>query len=94
MYVPRHFAMSDRDQLAVVRALVADVHVAQLVTVGSDGVPDATLLPILWEGDEVIAHLARANVHWQRVVEGSPGHPADGPPRGPVVRRRRALDGG
>ncbi len=73
MYVPRHFAMSDGDQLAEVRALVDAVHVAQLVTVGQGGVPDATLLPILWEGDEVIAHLARANPHWQRVVDGAPG---------------------
>ncbi len=73
MYVPRTFAMPADDQLAEVRALVAAVHVALLVTVGSDGVPDATLLPILWGGDEVVAHLARANAHWQRVVDGSPG---------------------
>lgn len=73
VYVPHKFTMPADDQLAEVRALVTAAHVAQLVTVGSDGVPDATLLPILWEGDEVIAHLARANPHWQRVVDGSPG---------------------
>ena len=70
MYVPHHFAVED---LAEIRALVSAVHVGQLVTVGPDGVPDATLLPVLWEGDEVVVHLARANEHWRRIAEGSPG---------------------
>src|SRR3954451_1981775 len=70
MYVPRHFAVEDLDE---VRALVRAVHVGQLVTVGADGTPDATLLPVLWDGDEVVVHLARANEHWRRIVSGSPG---------------------
>jgi transcriptional regulator len=70
MYVPRHFAMPDPDE---VRGLVRSVEVGQLVTVGPDGAPDATLLPILWEGDEVIAHVARANEHWRRITDGTPG---------------------
>ena len=70
MYVPRHFAVEDLEEI---RGLVRDVHVGQLVTVGADGVPDASLLPVLWEGDEVVVHLARANEHWRRVVDGSPG---------------------
>jgi transcriptional regulator len=69
MYVPHHFAMPDLDEA---RALVRSVSVGQLVTVGPDGAPDATLLPILWEGDEVIAHVARANEHWRRITDGTP----------------------
>ena len=70
MYVPHHFALEDLDEI---RSLVRDVHVGQLVTVGPDGVPDATLLPVLWEDDEVVVHLARANEHWRRITDGSPG---------------------
>ena len=70
MYVPHHFALEDLDEI---RSLVRDVHVGQLVTVGPDGVPDATLLPVLWEDDEVVVHLARANDHWRRIADGSPG---------------------
>ena len=70
MYVPHHFALEDLDEI---RSLVSDVHVGQLVTVGPDGVPDATLLPVLWEDDEVVVHLARANEHWRRIADGSPG---------------------
>lgn len=68
LYVPRFNAM-DAD---AVRPFVAGVGVAQLVTVGEDGLPDATLLPVLWEGDRLVGHLARANAHWRRVVDGSP----------------------
>ena len=34
--------------------------------------PDATFLPVLWEGDRLVGHLARANAHWRRIVDGSP----------------------
>lgn len=70
MYVP-HF--NRIDDLGHARAFVAAASVGTLVTTGTDGVPDATLLPILWEGDRVIAHFARANEHWKRIVEGAPG---------------------
>jgi transcriptional regulator len=73
LYVPRPFAVPDDDDHRVARDLVAAVHVGQLVTVGPDGVPDATLLPVLWADDEVVVHLARANEHWRRVLDGSPG---------------------
>jgi transcriptional regulator len=55
-----------------VRPFVAAVGTAQLVTVGDDGLPDATFLPVLWEGDRLVGHLARANGHWRRIVDGSP----------------------
>jgi transcriptional regulator len=70
VYVPRHFAVDD---LTEVRAMVRAVHVGQLVTVGPDGTPDASLLPVLWDGDEVVVHLARANEHWRRITSHSPG---------------------
>ncbi len=68
LYVPR-FNVRDVDD---VRPFVAAVGTAQLVTVGADGVPDATFLPVLWEGDRLVGHLARANAHGRRIVEGSP----------------------
>jgi transcriptional regulator len=70
VYVPHHFALDDLDEI---RSLVRSVHVGQLVTVGPDGRPDATLLPVLWDDDEVVLHLARANEHWRRIADGSPG---------------------
>lgn len=68
LYVPRHNVMDADD----VRPFVAAVATAQLVTVGEDGSPDATFLPVLWEGDRLVGHLARANGHWRRIVDGSP----------------------
>jgi transcriptional regulator len=68
LYVPR-FNVMDPD---VVRPFVHAVGTAQLVTVGEDGAPDATFLPVLWEGDRLVGHLARANAHWRRIVDGSP----------------------
>jgi len=69
MYVPHFNAIPDE---AGLRALVAGVATAQLVTVGSDGYPLVTFLPILWEGDTVIAHMARANPHWKQIGDGAP----------------------
>ena len=68
LYVPRFNAMDADD----VRPFVAAVATAQLVTVGPDGTPDATFLPVLWEGDRLVGHVARANAHWRRMVEDSP----------------------
>lgn len=70
MYVP-HF--NRVDDLDAARAFVHAASVGLLVTAGADGVPDATLLPILWDGDRIIAHFARANEHWKRIADGAPG---------------------
>jgi len=67
LYVPAAHRIADEAQ---VRALVAAAGVAQLVTVGPEGQPDATLVPILWQGDRVLAHLAVANPHARRLNEG------------------------
>jgi transcriptional regulator len=69
MYVPHFHAVEDESEI---RRMVADLGSAQLVTVGPDGYPLASLLQIIWEGDTVIAHLARANHHWQHLPDGSP----------------------
>jgi transcriptional regulator len=68
VYVPPANRLDDD---AAVRALVASVASAELVTVGQDGFPTSTLLPILWDGDTVIAHMARANPQW-RAIDDSP----------------------
>lgn len=69
MYVPHFNAMDDEAEM---RHLVATVATAQLVTVGPDGFPRATLLPVLWHGERVIAHMARANEHWGTIAPDSP----------------------
>ena len=69
MYVPRFNALADIDGI---RALVAAVGSAQLVTVGPDGYPLATLLPVIWDEDRLVLHMARANQHWKAVEPGSP----------------------
>ncbi|KNX38510.1 FMN-binding negative transcriptional regulator [Luteipulveratus halotolerans] len=68
MYLPAHTAVDDRAQI---EEFVRRTGVASLVTVGADGVPDSTTVPVLWEGDRLIAHLARANPQVARVVEGA-----------------------
>lgn len=66
MYVPAPNAVDDESQ---VRAMVAALGTGELVTVGPDGYPVATLLPVLWDGDTVVAHMARANDHWRSLLE-------------------------
>jgi transcriptional regulator len=69
MYVPAFNRVSDE---ADVRAMVAALGSAELITVGADGYPLATLLPIIWRGDTVIAHMARANPHWREMNDWTP----------------------
>lgn len=70
MYVPHFNRLDDADEIA---ALVRSVGSAEIVTVGDDGTPVSTLLPIMWsdDGAVVIAHLARANPHWRQIAPGS-----------------------
>jgi transcriptional regulator len=76
MYVPRFNAMDD----AEVRRFLEAHPAAHLVTVGPDGRPDSTLLPILVDDPtdamtpvRVLGHLARSNEHWQRIPAGGRG---------------------
>lgn len=69
MYVP-HFNALDDEQ--AIRAMVAQIGSAQLITMGPLGYPLATLLPVVWRGDTVIAHMARANEHWKSIGDDQP----------------------
>jgi transcriptional regulator len=69
MYVPA-FSAIDRDEA---RTIVAEIGSGWLVTGSSEGPPTATLMPVLWEGETLVAHLSRANPHWRNVSEGMPG---------------------
>lgn len=69
MYVPGFAAVEDD---AEIRAMVDAVGSGWLVSVADDGAPTATLLPIIWDGDRLIAHLARANPQWRGLGDGGP----------------------
>lgn len=67
MYVP---SFNDVDE-PTARQMVASYGAGELVTAGPDGYPLATLVPVLWDGDRVLAHLARANDHWRAIEPGA-----------------------
>jgi transcriptional regulator len=69
VYVPRFNALEDGEEI---RRLVTAVGSAQLITVADDGWPAATLLPVVWDGDRLVLHMARANAHWKSVQDGAP----------------------
>jgi transcriptional regulator len=69
MYIPS-FNRIDDD--AEIRRLVAAARSAEFITVDPDGFPVATLLPIMWEGETVLAHMAKANPQWKTITPDSP----------------------
>jgi transcriptional regulator len=69
MYATAFNRVSDHDEI---RRMVAEVGAAELITVAPNGYPQATLLPVVWSGDRVLAHMARANQHWSEIPEGAP----------------------
>jgi len=69
MYMPKYNAVDDP---ADIRAMVASIATASFITTRVDGYPEATLLPIVWDEDRVVAHMARGNNHWRQVRAGSP----------------------
>lgn len=68
MYVPSFNAVEE----PVAREMVAAYGAGELITVGTDGYPLATLLPVMWHEDVVVAHMARANEHWRSITPDSP----------------------
>lgn len=63
MYVPKHFAVEDRDALdAVIHDNPFGLLVGEL-----EGSPFATHLPFLLDGDRLLSHFARGNPHWKSV---------------------------
>lgn len=69
MYVPRFNAMDDAAEIV---QLVRAVGSAQLITVADGGFPAATLLPVLWNDDRLVFHMARANPHWRSIGANAP----------------------
>jgi len=69
MYTPSFNRIDDEEQL---RRFVAAARSAEFVTVDADGLPVATLLPIMWEGDTVLAHMARANPQGKAITGDCP----------------------
>lgn len=70
MYVPLFSAVDDEDQI---REMVAAIGSGWLVTMSDGRAPAATLVPILWRHDRVVAHMAKANPHWRTIGDGAPG---------------------
>ncbi|MGH3424218.1 MAG: FMN-binding negative transcriptional regulator [Nocardioidaceae bacterium] len=70
MYVPHFNAVDDP---AEVEAFVRAAGAAELVTVGDDGTPLSTRLPVIWLPGEsrLVVHMARANPHWRRIAPGA-----------------------
>jgi transcriptional regulator len=70
MYTPPFNAVHDE---ATVREMVVAYRTAWLVTADEQGLPAATLLPIIWRADTVIAHMAKGNAHWRGIANDAPG---------------------
>ena len=76
MYIPRHFALEDLDEIA---EIVVAVGSADVVTVAADGSPETSLLPVLWDRTptdhgphgRLIAHAAIMNEQFVRVIDGA-----------------------
>lgn len=59
-------------EVAEIRSLLDAVGSAELITVGDDGFPVATRLPIIWKGDRLVFHMAVANPQWRGISDGTP----------------------
>lgn len=68
MYTPSFNAVTEERDL---RELVAAARAGWLVTVGPDGLPVATFLPVVWREGTVLGHLSRANEQWRELQEGA-----------------------
>ena len=68
MYVPHFNTMDEPGMSELVRAAGS----AELITVGAEGYPMSTLLPVIWDDGKLILHMARANPHWRSIGPGAP----------------------
>ncbi len=69
MYTPPFNRIEDEERI---RSFVAAARTAWFVTAGANRIPAATLLPIMWRDQTVIAHLASANPQWRSITDGTP----------------------
>ena len=67
MYRPSFTAVDDEQEA---RAIVSAARSGWLVTSSRRDGPVATLLPIMWQGSRVIAHMAKANSQWRSIEDG------------------------
>ena len=69
MYAPPHARSTDEPWM---REEIARLRFAVLFTSGASG-PMATHLPLVWDGPDLVGHVARANPHWKDWLgEGAP----------------------
>lgn len=69
MYTP---PFNRQDDEAELRRLVAAVRVGWLATSRPGAAPAASFLPVMWRGDTVVAHVAKANPHWREIEDDTP----------------------
>ena len=69
MYTPSFNRIDDDDEI---RRFVAAARSAEFVTVDPDGLPVATLLPIMWDGDTSSSPTWRAPTRSGRPSTGRP----------------------
>jgi transcriptional regulator len=78
MYIPPVNRVEDWEEIV---RFVASVRAADLVTVNPDGLPIATLLPMVWEDafensdsyGRLVMHMARGNEQWKLIPPGTQG---------------------
>ncbi|MCC7280950.1 MAG: FMN-binding negative transcriptional regulator [Acetobacteraceae bacterium] len=66
MYAPAHARTTDH---AWMREEIARIRFAVLFSAGAGG-PIATHLPLVWDGADLVGHVARANPHWKEWLGG------------------------
>ena len=78
MYIPPNNRLEDWDEI---KDFVASIRSADLVTVDADGVPIATLMPLIWKEldpaagkfGKIVMHMARGNNQWKSISPGTVG---------------------
>ncbi len=78
MYIPHQNKLEGWDEI---QRFVTSVRAADLVTVNTEGLPVATLMPMVWQVDDpqsgnfgkLIMHMARANEQWKQIAPGAQG---------------------
>jgi transcriptional regulator len=73
MYIPYKFKIED---LQEIKDFARSVRAADLVTVDGSGLPVATLMPFVWECENIseghygklVMHMAKANPQWQEIT--------------------------
>lgn len=78
MYIPQ---INKVDDWGEIQRFVTSARAADLITVNPDGLPIATLMPLVWEPEDldagkygrVIMHMARGNEQWKFIRPGTPG---------------------